>query len=105
MQLGGDGTVLFCSWLFQTNVPPVIPFSLGSLGFLTPFNFDEYKTSLGSAVQNGVRLNMRMRFRATVYVRCPTDPACDSPERSLCKPVPPQGDQVARHGRDYYAQH
>lgn len=34
-QLGGDGTVLYASWLFQHVVPPVIPFALGSLGFLT----------------------------------------------------------------------
>lgn len=68
-QLGGDGTVLFCSWLFQNSVPPVIPFSLGSLGFLTPFNFDDYKSSLTNVLKKGMRLSMRMRFRATVYVR------------------------------------
>jgi NAD kinase len=34
--LGGDGTVLYAAWLFQTSqVPPVIPFHFGSLGFLT----------------------------------------------------------------------
>lgn len=65
--LGGDGTVLFASWLFQTNVPPVIPFSLGSLGFLTPFKFEDYKTTLSHILDQGTRLNMRMRFRATVY--------------------------------------
>ncbi|PKI83278.1 NAD(+) kinase [Malassezia vespertilionis] len=73
--LGGDGTVLFCSWLFQSSVPPVIPFSLGSLGFLTPFDFEKYKNSLHYVLDNGVRLNMRMRFRATVYrVIPPSDP-------------------------------
>ncbi|CEH17827.1 atp-nad kinase [Ceraceosorus bombacis] len=40
--LGGDGTVLFCSWLFQRIVPPVVPFALGSLGFLTNFDFSNY---------------------------------------------------------------
>src|SRR5690606_6310390 len=33
--LGGDGTVLYASWLFQRIVPPVLSFALGSLGFLT----------------------------------------------------------------------
>lgn len=34
--LGGDGTVLFASWLFQNSqVPPIVPFHVGSLGFLT----------------------------------------------------------------------
>lgn len=65
--LGGDGTVLFSSWLFQSNVPPVIPFSLGSLGFLTPFSFENYKPTLEHILSKGTRLHMRMRFRATVY--------------------------------------
>lgn len=65
--LGGDGTVLFSSWIFQSNVPPVIPFSLGSLGFLTPFSFDNYKPTLEHILSKGTRLHMRMRFRATVY--------------------------------------
>lgn len=33
--LGGDGTILHASSLFQRAIPPVIAFSLGSLGFLT----------------------------------------------------------------------
>ena len=33
--LGGDGTILHASSLFQRAIPPVISFSLGSLGFLT----------------------------------------------------------------------
>ncbi|WFD29648.1 NAD(+) kinase [Malassezia sp. CBS 17886] len=75
LTLGGDGTVLFCSWLFQTSVPPVVPFSLGSLGFLTPFDFAQYKPALVSILEHGVRLNIRMRFRATVYRAIPpTDP-------------------------------
>jgi len=65
--MGGDGTVLFSSWIFQSNVPPVIPFSLGSLGFLTPFSFENYKPTLEHILNKGTRLHMRMRFRATVY--------------------------------------
>jgi len=65
--MGGDGTVLFASWLFQSNVPPVIPFSLGSFGFLTPFSFNNFRTELEDLLTKGVRLDMRMRFRATVY--------------------------------------
>ncbi|OBZ68443.1 NAD(+) kinase [Grifola frondosa] len=41
--LGGDGTVLFTSWLFQRIVPPVLPFALGSLGFLTNFDFADHQ--------------------------------------------------------------
>lgn len=67
--LGGDGTVLFASWLFQRIVPPVLPFSLGSLGFLTNFEFGQFKKVMESVLEDGIRVNMRMRFTATVYVR------------------------------------
>nr|CDI51473.1 related to UTR1 (associated with ferric reductase activity) [Melanopsichium pennsylvanicum 4] len=65
--LGGDGTVLFCSWLFQRIVPPVLPFALGSLGFLTNFDFKAYQDVMKSALDDGIRVNLRMRFTATVY--------------------------------------
>jgi NAD+ kinase len=70
-QLGGDGTVLFTSWLFQHVVPPVIPFALGSLGFLTCFDFSDYKAVLETAINDGVRVNLRMRFTATIYRAVP----------------------------------
>nr|GEX64815.1 NAD(H) kinase 1-like isoform X3 [Tanacetum cinerariifolium] len=35
--LGGDGTVLWAASMFEGPVPPIVPFSLGSLGFMTPF--------------------------------------------------------------------
>lgn len=66
-QLGGDGTVLYSSWLFQKIVPPVIPFALGSLGFLTSNDFNDYATILDNAITKGVRVNLRMRFTCTVY--------------------------------------
>ncbi|SMR42518.1 unnamed protein product [Zymoseptoria tritici ST99CH_1E4] len=66
--LGGDGTVLFTSWLFQGIVPPVLAFSLGSLGFLTNFDFEKYKDELNRVMgDHGMRVNLRMRFTCTVY--------------------------------------
>ncbi|GAM82197.1 hypothetical protein ANO11243_001760 [Dothideomycetidae sp. 11243] len=66
--LGGDGTVLFTSWLFQRIVPPVLAFSLGSLGFLTTFRFEDYKPHLDRIMGDaGMRVTMRMRFTCTVY--------------------------------------
>ena len=41
--LGGDGTLLYASSLFQQSVPPVMAFHLGSLGFLTPFEFENFE--------------------------------------------------------------
>ncbi|KAJ2716302.1 hypothetical protein H4R19_000724 [Coemansia spiralis] len=65
--LGGDGTVLYTSWLFQTTVPPIIPFHLGSLGFLTVFDHRHARRVLDSAIHAGMRINLRMRFTCTVY--------------------------------------
>ncbi|TFK54034.1 ATP-NAD kinase [Heliocybe sulcata] len=65
--LGGDGTVLFTSWLFQRIVPPVLPFALGSLGFLTNFDFSEHQSVMDSVIDSGIRVNLRMRFTCTVY--------------------------------------
>ncbi|KAI1385100.1 ATP-NAD kinase [Hypoxylon trugodes] len=68
LTLGGDGTVLFTSWLFQRVVPPVLSFSLGSLGFLTSFEFEKYKQHLNKIMgDEGMRVNLRMRFTCTVF--------------------------------------
>lgn len=68
LTLGGDGTVLFTSWLFQRIVPPILSFSLGSLGFLTNFEYDRYKEHLNRIMgEEGMRVNLRMRFTCTVY--------------------------------------
>ncbi|OGE49595.1 hypothetical protein PENARI_c020G07671 [Penicillium arizonense] len=68
LTLGGDGTVLFTSWLFQRVVPPVLCFSLGSLGFLTNFEFSNYKSQLNGVMGDvGMRVNLRMRFTCTVF--------------------------------------
>ncbi|KAK3328479.1 ATP NAD kinase [Cercophora scortea] len=64
--LGGDGTVLYASWLFQRIVPPVLSFALGSLGFLTKFDFEEYKQTLTNAFSEGVTVSLRLRFEGTV---------------------------------------
>ncbi|KZZ94697.1 NAD kinase associated with ferric reductase [Moelleriella libera RCEF 2490] len=68
LTLGGDGTVLFTSWLFQRIVPPVLSFSLGSLGFMTTFEFEKYKFHLNRVMgDDGMKINLRMRFTCTVW--------------------------------------
>lgn len=64
--LGGDGTVLYASWLFQRIVPPVLSFSLGSLGFLTKFDYDDFRTTLTKSFVEGVTISLRLRFEGTV---------------------------------------
>lgn len=65
--LGGDGTVLYMSKLFQRIVPPTIAFSLGSLGFLTNFRFEDARKVLSRVFSNGINVNLRMRFSCAVY--------------------------------------
>lgn len=35
--LGGDGTIIHASSLFEEEMPPILSFSFGTLGFLMPF--------------------------------------------------------------------
>ena len=64
--LGGDGTVLYSSWLFQRVVPPVLSFAMGSLGFLTKFDFQQYQSTLEKAFTDGITISLRLRFEGTV---------------------------------------
>jgi NAD+ kinase len=64
--LGGDGTVLYASWLFQRIVPPVLSFSLGSLGFLTKFDYENFQATLTKSFLEGVTISLRLRFEGTV---------------------------------------
>lgn len=45
----------------------MIPFALGSLGFLTNFDYADFRPTLDAAIETGVRVNLRMRFTCTVY--------------------------------------
>ncbi|KAK9722076.1 hypothetical protein K7432_002963 [Basidiobolus ranarum] len=66
--LGGDGTVLYTSLLFQRKVPPILSFHLGSLGFLTVFNFGQFQETLGHIIDSkSIHANLRMRIKCTVY--------------------------------------
>ena len=69
--LGGDGTLLYLASLFQdqVSIPPVISFARGSLGFLTPFEFTDYKEILTQIMRPKQPhwINIRMRLRAKVF--------------------------------------
>lgn len=60
--LGGDGLILHVSTLFKRAVPPVISFNLGSLGFLTPFFFENFAEEMKSFVNGDCNLSLRMRL-------------------------------------------
>ncbi|XP_037075863.1 NAD kinase-like isoform X1 [Pollicipes pollicipes] len=64
--LGGDGTLLYASSLFQQSVPPVMAFHLGSLGFLTPFKFDNFQDQVDSVLEGHTALTLRSRLRCII---------------------------------------
>ncbi|PLW38802.1 hypothetical protein PCASD_12572 [Puccinia coronata f. sp. avenae] len=64
--LGGDGTILLASWLLQRIVPPIMPFALGSPGFLTNFHYANHQQGMHEATKRGVSMNPRIRYW-TVY--------------------------------------
>lgn len=64
--LGGDGTLLYASLLFQQSVPPVMAFHLGSLGFLTPFQFDNFQEQVTNVLEGHAALTLRSRLRCII---------------------------------------
>ncbi|EAW12495.1 NADH kinase POS5 [Aspergillus clavatus NRRL 1] len=59
--LGGDGTILRASSLFATcfNVPPMLSFSMGTLGFLSEWKFTEYKRAFREVYMSGAGVGDR----------------------------------------------
>lgn len=57
--LGGDGTILHASSLFCTacHVPPVLSFSMGTLGFLSEWKFGEFKRAFREVYMSGAEAN------------------------------------------------
>jgi len=53
--LGGDGTILRAASLFslQSSVPPILSFSMGSVGFLGEWRFEEYKRAWREVYMSG----------------------------------------------------
>ncbi|KAG6588197.1 NAD(H) kinase 1, partial [Cucurbita argyrosperma subsp. sororia] len=64
--LGGDGTVLWAASMFKGPVPPLVPFSLGSLGFMTPFHSEHYKECLDSVLKGPISITLRHRLQCHV---------------------------------------
>ncbi|KAI0314665.1 ATP-NAD kinase [Amylostereum chailletii] len=66
--LGGDGTILHASSLFKVGaVPPVLSFSMGTLGFLLPFHVDDFEKALESVFQGKATVLYRMRLACQFF--------------------------------------
>ncbi|CAF3408586.1 unnamed protein product [Rotaria sp. Silwood1] len=64
--MGGDGTLLHVSNIFQKSCPPVLSFSMGSLGFLTPFDFKHHEKILNEVVSGNVAVLLRSRLKCSI---------------------------------------
>ncbi|KAL3313794.1 hypothetical protein Ciccas_007603 [Cichlidogyrus casuarinus] len=64
--LGGDGTLLYTSAMFQETHPPVAAFYMGSLGFLTPFQFQDFDKTLITMFSGSYPCVTRMRLRCQI---------------------------------------
>ncbi|XP_073273983.1 NAD(H) kinase 1-like [Primulina huaijiensis] len=64
--LGGDGTVLWAASVFKGPVPPIVPFSLGSLGFMTPFYSEHYREYLNSILSGPIGITLRHRLQCHI---------------------------------------
>lgn len=80
LTLGGDGTILHASSLFRSGaVPPVLSFSMGTLGFLLPFRactirlYDYDRASRRSPRSDTRRRHRRLRSRRRRRLRGPRD--------------------------------
>lgn len=71
--LGGDGTLLWVSNLFREAIPPVVSFSMGSLGFLTPFNVEDHRVALRNLIVHGCELTLRSRLSCRVVRKAARD--------------------------------
>ncbi|KAJ2786285.1 NADH kinase pos5 [Coemansia interrupta] len=60
--LGGDGTFLHVASLFANEVPPIIPFSMGTLGFLLPFDVKDFARHLHKVIEGAATVLPRMRL-------------------------------------------
>ncbi|KAL3850142.1 hypothetical protein ACJIZ3_012024 [Penstemon smallii] len=64
--LGGDGTVLWAASMFKGPVPPIVPFSLGSLGFMTPFYSEHYRECINSILHGPISITLRHRLQCHI---------------------------------------
>lgn len=65
--LGGDGTILRAVSIFgNRQVPPVLAFSLGTLGFLLPFDYQEHRKVFERVISSRAKCLHRTRLECHI---------------------------------------
>lgn len=90
--LGGDGTILRAASLFshQASVPPILSFSMGSLGFLGEWKFEEYKRAWREAYMSGSNVPVEDLVGPHTQTVVPNGRSCGSSDGPPC-PSPKSG--------------
>ncbi|ORX83857.1 NADH kinase [Basidiobolus meristosporus CBS 931.73] len=65
--LGGDGTIMHVSTLFGGPAPPVLSFSMGTLGFLIRHHIQDFEQAFDRMLHGKVSLLDRMRLVCSIY--------------------------------------
>lgn len=65
---GGDGLLMYCNTLFDDSqaVPPIMSFDFGSLGFLAPFLYREFREQVDLAMKQPVCITLRTRLECQI---------------------------------------
>ena len=66
--LGGDGLLMHANTIFNKGaIPPVLSFDFGSLGFLAPYEFQEFEEQINNIMKGEpVLLTLRMRLNCKI---------------------------------------
>jgi len=67
---GGDGLLMHCNSLYGGRpIPPIMSFDFGSLGFLAPFNYENFVEEINNVLTGSVLLTLRMRLECSIRRR------------------------------------
>ncbi|AQZ16559.1 POS5 (YPL188W) [Zygosaccharomyces parabailii] len=73
--LGGDGTILRAVSIFgNKQVPPVLAFSLGTLGFLLPFDYHDHKKVFEQVISSRAKCLHRTRLECRIVRKGEKEP-------------------------------
>jgi NAD kinase len=64
---GGDGLLMHCNAMYGGRpIPPIMSFDFGSLGFLSPFYYENFEEEVDKVISEGASLTLRMRLECTI---------------------------------------
>jgi len=66
ISLGGDGTLLKACSMFLTEVPPILAFHMGTLGFMTSGNIENFREEISRVMSSRFQCSRRMRLNCSL---------------------------------------